>query len=57
MKNREKFYIATIIFLLLWVAYLTFFHKPEVKVIFSKPVDPVGNFTAPDRQDVWSQKL
>jgi hypothetical protein len=57
MKNREKFYIAGIIFLAFLALYFAFIHKQKIEVRFSKPVYPVGNFTMPDRQFPADQKL
>jgi len=56
MKNKEKFYIVIIIFLTLLVLYFAFIHKQKIEVNFSKPVYPVGNFSAPERQNIFDRK-
>ncbi len=55
-ENKEKIYIAAIIFLLVLSAYLAFFRQRKIEINFSKPVSPIGNSTAPERPDIWGNK-
>lgn len=56
MLNKEKFYIVAIFFLGFLALYCAVKSTKQIEVRFSKPVFPVGNFSASDQQDVWSQK-
>lgn len=57
MSNKEKILIIIIIFFAIWAAYFAGKATRKIEVIFSKPVYPVGNFTAPERGDRIDQKL
>lgn len=56
MLNKEKICIAIIFILGFLAFYFAIKSTRKIEVKFSKPVFPVGNFSAPDQQDVWSQK-
>lgn len=55
--NKEKFYIAAMIFF----AALAFFFAVKairkIEIRFSKPVSSIGNFVAPDKNNIWDKKL
>ena len=56
MLNKEKIYIAAIFFVGFLAFYFAIKSTRKIEVKFSKPVFPVGNSSAPDQQDIWSQK-
>lgn len=56
MLNKEKLYIAGIIFFAVLAAYFALKATRKIEVHFSKPVSPIGNFSAPERLDIWDKK-
>jgi len=55
-ENKEKLYIAGIIFFDALALFFAVKASKKIEVRFSKPVSRIGNFVAPDRQDIWQQK-
>ncbi len=54
--NKEKFYIAIIVFLTILAFYFAVKANRKIEIRFSKPVYPIGNFAVPEKLDIWQIK-